>query len=144
MGEDGQGSEGDDKNDTDSQSNSLSGWHPDLLVLLGVAPISKVERVRLQQDFTILVVCSIDNVVNEVAVSLFVFLIQRIHVLGHARVVGQVHVALGAAVKEGSAHGNNSIERRIGGLLVLSVDSLSGVHLLVHFFFVFVLDLIVE
>mmetsp|Transcript_21296 Transcript_21296/g.50395 ORF Transcript_21296/g.50395 Transcript_21296/m.50395 type:complete len:262 (+) Transcript_21296:199-984(+) len=130
----GQGRKGNDKQDTEGQSNSLSDGHSHLLVLFGVAPVVEVERFGLQLDFSLLVVSSIDNVVDEVAVTLFKGRVDGVHVLRHHSVVGHVDVALSTAFKESGTHGDDIVELFVRSLDVISVDTLSVVHLLVTFF----------
>mmetsp|Transcript_21968 Transcript_21968/g.45177 ORF Transcript_21968/g.45177 Transcript_21968/m.45177 type:complete len:250 (+) Transcript_21968:353-1102(+) len=94
----------------------------------------EIESVGLQRDFSVLVVSSVDNVVNEVAVTLFVAGISVIHVLGHDTVVAHVDVALGTAFEKGSAHTNNIVKFGVRSFNVFSVDTISSVHLFVTFF----------
>lgn len=83
MGEESQSRKGDDEKDTEGKHNSLSSRHADLLVLFRVAPVCKIERFRSKLDLSLFVVGSIDDIVNEVTVSLLKLSIQFVHVLGH-------------------------------------------------------------
>ena len=109
MGVDNCGQKCDNKNETDCKTNGLAGWETKLLVLLGVPPVGEVKCFTLQQDLSLLVVSSIDNVINEGAVDLLVVLLLLGHVARHFVVVLQVLVAWGTALVESGAHSNNAV-----------------------------------
>jgi hypothetical protein len=127
---------GNNSDNTQRKTNSLADWQLKLAVLVGVPPVIEVKLFTPQKNFSLLVIGSIDDVVNEGTVASFVrnfgrrlrlkdrinmvssgntsqntdFLFDdTYHVHGHAFVVGQVLVALGADRVEGGAHGNNAI-----------------------------------
>jgi hypothetical protein len=108
-GEDGGGGKGNNKKETRSNPNSLASRHVDLLVLRGVLPVVHVELFTFHRDFSLFVVGSVDDVINESARASLAVLFVLSHVHGHLLVVAEVLVALSRSLVEGRAHGNNTL-----------------------------------
>jgi hypothetical protein len=129
------GKKGNHQKNTESKTNGLAGRHLKLAVLISVPPVRELKRFTLQQDLSLLVVCSIDDVINEGAVTAFIIDLLLGHSPGNFVVVGQVLVALGTVHVERGANGNNTVIVSGGVGNVVSVTSFT----LVLVFLVFLL-----
>mmetsp|Transcript_88811 Transcript_88811/g.133116 ORF Transcript_88811/g.133116 Transcript_88811/m.133116 type:complete len:478 (+) Transcript_88811:87-1520(+) len=122
LGENRGGQKSHAKNDADSESNGLGCGQPQLAVLVGVPPVLEVELFTLEQDFSLFVVGSEDNVLNESTVTFLVELLLFRHEHSQELVVFHVLVARSAILVKRRAHGNNTLIIGVRGTDVVSIS----------------------